>query len=239
MVKYGWLFVHLRQGCCLLDEADHHWQVLMSALCKSGPKKALSATPGNLIWMWSPLPSFVEIGFASDHILGAIFMFFMSLSSFLDSRAARLFKSVLPLVRGCWKFTQVHNYVSLSFIIFSYWKITLIIMTGKANEKTERKTEIRVMWNTAIAQTGPLLSKVLSDFHWRSSATQVSPKNTQTGIPPRLISPAHRPPPPPQQRRSGGRGWGGGVRTEGRVKRVRGRSSLQPGLEAGGNLLLG
>lgn len=134
----------------------------------------------------------------------------MSLSSFLDSRAARLFKSVLPLVRGCWKFTQVHNYVSLSFIIFSYWKITLIIMTGKANEKTERKTEIRVMWNTAIAQTGPLLSKVLNDFHWRSSATQVSPKNTQTGIPPRLISPAHRPPPPPQQRRSGGRGWGWG-----------------------------
>lgn len=179
-------------------------------------KSTLSATPGNLIWMWSPLPSFVEIGFASDHILGAIFMFFMSLSSFLDSRAARLFKSALPLVRGCWKFTQVHNSFPLSFIIFSYWKIT-----GNANEKTERKTEIRAMWNTAIAQTGPLLSRVLSDFHWRSSATQVSPKNTQTGIPPRLISPAHRPPPPPQQRRSGG-----GVRTEGRVKRVRGRSSL-------------
>lgn len=71
------------------------------------------------------------------------------------------------------------------------------------------------MWNTAMAQTGPLLSRVLSDFHWRSSATQVSPKNTQTGIPPRLISPAHRPPPPPppppQQRRSGGGlDWGKG-----------------------------
>lgn len=75
----------------------------------------------------------------------------------------------------------------------------------------ESETEIRVMWNMAMAQTGPLLSRVLSDFHWRSSATQVSPKNTQTGIPPRLISPAHRPPPPPQQRRSGGGlDWGKG-----------------------------
>lgn len=116
----------------------------------------------------------------------------------------RLFKSVLPFVRGCWKFTQVHNQVSLSSIIFFSEKII-----GKRNES---ETEIRVMWNAAMAQTGPLLSRVLSDFHWRSSATQVSPKNTQTGIPPRLISPAHRPPPPPpQQRRSGGGlDWGKG-----------------------------
>lgn len=232
MVKYGWLLVHLpAESFVYLMKSTtlaKYWKVLMCALIKSSPKKHFVWQTKEIWFKYELLPSgFKEIGFALHHILGAIFNFVILLS-FLNSCTERLFKSVLPFVRVCCKFTQVHNQVSLSFII-------VFLLEKKKNNRKNKWKRDRNKSNVKYSR-GSDWSLIEQSAEWFSLTVLCHPGQSQehpdgnsiqaylTGSSTATTTRAEE--------------WRG-VWMEGRVKRVKGRSPLQPGLEAGGNLFLG